>query len=176
MPDKKLTDNEIKKALECCASEQYTCDQCPYQEIKHYDYDNGFEIMPNGKQYDDWSCERWLNVDLLDLINRLQAENERLEKVVEYKQGIIDVLFTDNAKLLAKQSEIQATATTNVLRDMELAIEIAKAEAYKEFAELSIKRICEQVSAPTPSESYIVEKCNQAIYNLLKELVGEDNA
>ena len=48
-----------------------------------------------------------------------------------------------------------------------------KAEAVKEFADLSIKRICEQVSAPTPSESYIVERCNQEIDNLLKEMVGE---
>ena len=75
-----MTNNEIKKALECCVSEQYTCEQCPYQEIKHYDYDKGFELMPNGKQYDDWSCERWLMVDLLDLINRLQAEKEELQK------------------------------------------------------------------------------------------------
>jgi DNA-binding ferritin-like protein (Dps family) len=48
-----------------------------------------------------------------------------------------------------------------------------KAEAYKEFADLSIRRICEEVSAPTPSESYIVEKCNQTIDELLKEKVGE---
>ena len=41
----KLTDKEIVKGLECCVSEQYTCSQCPYQEIKHYDDDNGFEIM-----------------------------------------------------------------------------------------------------------------------------------
>lgn len=48
-----------------------------------------------------------------------------------------------------------------------------KAEALKEFVDLSIRRICEEVSAPTSSESYIVEKCNQTIYNLMKEMVGD---
>lgn len=49
-----------------------------------------------------------------------------------------------------------------------------KFETIKEFADLSIKRICEQVSAPTPSESYIVERCNEEIDNLVKEMVGEE--
>lgn len=95
-----MTDNEIKKALECCVSEQYTCGDCPYQEIKHYS-DEGFEIMPNGKRYDDWSCERWLNVDLLDLINRLQAENERLTHITRNLIGEIKAeAMTEFAELL----------------------------------------------------------------------------
>lgn len=40
----------------------------------------------------------------------------------------------------------------------------------KEFADSVIKNICEQVNAPTPSESYVVEKCNQVIDNLVKEM------
>lgn len=55
---------------------------------------------------------------------------------------------------------------TNVCQ--ETLIERAKAEAIKEFADLAIKAICEKVSAPTPTESYIVEKCIETIDNLEK--------
>ena len=55
----KLTDKEIVKALECCGSNAYLCGECPYKRI-----DN---------------CELKLSADALDLINRLQAENERLK-------------------------------------------------------------------------------------------------
>ena len=116
----------------------------------------------------------------LDLINLLQAENERLEKVVEYKQGIIDVLFTDNAKLLGKQSEIQITAATNILRDMELTLETAKAEAYKECIE-KVKAISPLRFNVEHTEYYDKPSIDKMVLfiddndldNLLKELVGE---
>lgn len=100
MPDKKLTDNEIIKALECCVSEKDTCQNCPFQELKHYDYENEmFEIMPNGKQYDDWSCERWLNVAVLDLITRQQAIVEKSEKVEYFADKTIATLQAENKDL-----------------------------------------------------------------------------
>ena len=62
MPDKKLTDNEIIKALESCGNHldcvDCECvDNCP-QDINE------------------------LNELTFDLINRLQAENERLSKII----------------------------------------------------------------------------------------------
>ncbi len=51
--------------------------------------------------------------------------------------------------------------------------ESARAEVITVFADLAIKRICEKVVAPTPSESYIVEKCNQIIYETEKEMRGK---
>ena len=84
-----MTDTEIKKALECCSMSSYpACRDCPY----HDDYVNR-------------DCINKRNADIKDLINRLQAENERLKEVNDS--------FTDIGKLY---SEI-------------------KAEAYKEFAE-----------------------------------------
>ena len=58
MPDKKLTDNEIKKALECCHGQlEADCENCPNKN----------------------TCgEIDVIQQTLDLINRLQAENERL--------------------------------------------------------------------------------------------------
>ena len=73
-----LTDNEIKKALELCLMAEYKCDECPYQHKKHFDRRKGFEIMPNGVPYDQFSCHEWLKMDCLDLINCQKAEIERL--------------------------------------------------------------------------------------------------
>ncbi len=64
MPNK-LTDSEIVKALKQCEMQQ-TCSYCPY-----------FEKL---------GCKKRLYKDALDLINRLQAENERLKAKCENTQ------------------------------------------------------------------------------------------
>ena len=86
--DKKPTDAEIVKAYELCFAEKgtiQTCGKCPYHKF--------------GKL-----CKVRRNRDALDLINRLQAENERLKKVSDIR---LECLGRSRAK--------------------------AKAEAYKEF-------------------------------------------
>ena len=90
MPDKKLTDNEIVKALECRVKGK--CPECPY-----------FHSYPCDK------CKK-LDKDALDLINHLQAENERLKD--EVKEHI--------KKSVAKRKYDKA---------------LIKAEAYKECIE-----------------------------------------
>lgn len=45
-----------------------------------------------------------------------------------------------------------------------------KSEARKEFAERAVKRICETVTAPLPTEEHIVAKCIETIDNLLAEM------
>lgn len=76
MPKQTTTDNEIVKGLEVCQNiSGETCDDCPYEESKHLD-----EVMPNGLNYDQMSCDMWLQMDSLDLINRQKAEIERLNK------------------------------------------------------------------------------------------------
>ena len=84
MPDK-LTDKEIVKALECAIRNDCDCN-CVF-------------LLPNKVQ------------DVLDLINRLQAENERLKTQLYLEK------YTDVAK------------------------KKIKAEAYKEFAERLIPMI-----------------------------------
>ena len=76
-----MTDNDIIKALECCISDKVTCLECPYNPDKHI-IDEKFEIMPNGKSYDDLCCDEWLKLDLFALINRLKDENEDLRQIV----------------------------------------------------------------------------------------------
>ena len=53
-----LTDNEIKKALECCGTGDF-CNHCKYQDYR--------------------VCRRHLAKDALDLIIRQEAEVERLK-------------------------------------------------------------------------------------------------
>lgn len=62
----KMSDNEIKKALECCVKSlsSDSCNECPLNTTKECDKD----LL---------AIEKYA----LDLINRLQAENERLSKI-----------------------------------------------------------------------------------------------
>lgn len=93
MPDK-LTDSDIVKALECCSSgDTNCCNKCPLDK----ECGVSIPIMEELMKY------------ALDLINRLQAENERLK---DYNEN----LLTAN------------TALSNEILDV-------KAEAYKEFAD-----------------------------------------
>ena len=98
MPDKKPTDNEIKKALECCVKVGYPfgCHDCPYCSL---------------------DCNEHLDADALDLINRQKEEIERLkERRDKWKQIAedfdkasrdtekeIEDLQTENEKLKTKE-------------------------------------------------------------------------
>ena len=77
-----MTDNEIIKALECCSKPviEECCSECPYHL--------------SGQE----NCHKLLG-DIIDLINRKQAEIERLQKVNDS--------FTDIGKLY---SEIKVEA------------------------------------------------------------------
>lgn len=60
-----MTDTEIKKALECCATDTCFTNSCPFE-----DESDGFDIS---------KCTSSLSRIALDLINRQQAEIERLK-------------------------------------------------------------------------------------------------
>jgi hypothetical protein len=89
MTDKKLTDNEIKKALECCTTNGASCKNCP-----------AFVKV------DRSNCKKYFR-GALGYINRLQAQNERL--CVEIDELIIakDLLF-DEAEALIKTAKSEA--------------------------------------------------------------------
>ena len=118
--------------------------------------------------------------NVLDLINRQKAEIERLKE--EVSKARRKALLEAKSKF-AGHSDYHGDTILCKLICMAEGKEVGvatpldknkiKSEARKEFADLSIKKICEQVCAPTPTESYIVEKCNQTIENLLKEMESE---
>lgn len=80
MTDKKLTDKEIIKALECCVSANYICPHtCPMLKNKE--------------------CLTSLRKNALDLINRLQAKVEKCEKVEHFANKTIATLQAENERL-----------------------------------------------------------------------------
>ena len=123
MTDKKLTDEEVVKALECC---------------KDCSINLNFEIV---QKIEDKNKEI---LELIDIINSLKAEIERLKKEV------------------------------SVARDAYISIqdryEHTKTEAYKEFAE----RLNEEAQIADCFDSYNMVVGTHFIDNLLKEMVGEE--
>ena len=77
-----MTDNEIKKALVWHSNDETHCSGCPYEEhsVTHY-------------------CVDMVIQDALDLINRQQADNERLKKLLEEA----DVNYNKCAKRFYKE-------------------------------------------------------------------------
>jgi hypothetical protein len=149
MPDK-LTDSEIVKALECCSTYKGKCTDCP-----------AFVKV------DRSNCKQVL-LGAIEIINRLQAENERLKENLN-----IDL-------------ENFATEYDNKI----------KAEAYKEFADKVCDEITDAIINNGKVIKERIEKHNvnrlednfccmcdgkimalggieYFIKNLLKELVGD---
>ena len=131
MPDK-LTDNEIVKALECCKYEYDTkCELCCYNF------------------YSRTGCRGELRRNALDLINRLQAENEQLTK--------------DKENLAYSLANAVGQKMT------------AKAEAYEECIEkLNDKSIRSKAKVKGCGFLYVSVVTLHDINKLKKELVGED--
>lgn len=133
----KLTDKEIIKALECCTNNE-DCLNCPLQD----DYAN---CNPIGAA--------------LDLINRQQAEIERLGKRLEAVQGAKCVYSYDGETLeycTASPCPIYKTA------------EQIKSEAIKEFAE----RLKEKLDCDVHTSEGFYFMVSDTIDNLVKEMVG----
>lgn len=140
MPNK-LTDADIKKALECCINwkREGDCAKCPAYESKEL-------------------CIKQIRILALDLINRLQAENERLKDRVN-KQGLIAQIVIDDDKL--------ENIKNDCLERIEYNIKEIKSEAYKEFAE--------RLKETFPQDDFLrsTKRISEDIDNLLNELVGD---
>ena len=135
MPNK-LTDSEIIKAFELCLKcEDFTgCRECPA-------INNGHNTIPK--------CRLALFNSVLDLINRLQAKNERLKSLEE---NFDKLLYMLNAVNMGQ----------SVLEEQK---HIIKAEAYKECIE-KVKKLW---------GNYTGYEFEKKLNNLLNELVGEDD-
>ena len=159
--DNKLTDNEIVKALEC---------------FRH-------RILNSRLAEKITEREMMSIINALDLINRLQAENDRKDK------NYIDLLKTSSeraviiSELQAENERLKGIKTTDWLVKgiskeqlekekieaiHENAYKLGKAKAYKEFAE-RLKHII--MWSPKNHISITAKD----IDNLLKELVGDKN-
>ena len=119
MEEKKLTDEEIVKALENCNNgltdmNRHSCDTCPYREIE--------------------SCGKAQMTDCLDLIHRLQAEIERLAKV---EMDLISKIADKSAEIERLTEEIDQRREMMHRMDCNYATELHKnAELQKQVDEL----------------------------------------
>ena len=170
MTDKKPNNNDIIKALDICSKStngcshsKYTCEDC---------YLNGQPM-----------CSSVLLQDAIDLHTRQQAEIERLQKEVnlvsmqfqdiqerqEESQAEIDKLNAENMLTMSERNAFR-TSFYDVLKQLKTA----KSEAVKEFAERVKEFMHNKFKTLDEYEfEYITES---DIGNLLKEMVGENNA
>lgn len=122
MTDKKFTDEEIIKALECCAYSD-GCERCQYSKQC-----NGGEHLINA----------------LDLINRQKAENEKLNIELKAMRGAANS-YKAEVERLKKENKILSHNADTAFQDglnevRELFAPEIKAEAYKEFAKFLIDK------------------------------------
>lgn len=125
MREKKLTDEEIVKALSHCSGVKPICDEnCPAYNLQN-------EI----------TCQDYMNRLVLDLIHRLQAENEELREKLIDEQFAVDKWMEENAEQKAEierlTEELDGTISMN-----EMYIKEAKqnAELQKQVDELKKER------------------------------------
>ena len=167
MPDKKLPDNEIVKALEWYVSK--------FKKV-------GFVYM------DADGTKLVSTQEVLDLINRLQAEVENYKQIAENQQKVtLDKAF-ENKRLKEKVESLQAEKEALIAGQETLQKYIAEQKAENE----RLKGIVNIVpNATVEMLEEFAEQVKMAFYyefdelipsimadkidNLLKELVGEDN-
>lgn len=131
MTDKKLTDGEIVKALECCLDiSPSTCKNCSLFNVTN----------------STMVCSKIATKFALDLIIRQQTEIERLNALVKTKNKLIEGL--------------------------DQSISYTYDRAIKEFAE----RLKEKSDSRFDYSELVFEISEEDIDNLVKEMVGEDNA
>ena len=83
MSERKYTDEEIVKALECCSGiGDAKCVDCPYHDAER--------------------CAEASATDAIDLINRLKAEIERLNIELDAMQYELDLLKQEKSVVVAE--------------------------------------------------------------------------
>lgn len=157
-----MKDEDIIKALECCSSpdRDLKCNNCP----AHSDY--RCMLKPS---------------EVFDLVNRLQAEIERLTEENEEVHSNWQKLkksydeLSDEAKTEIKRKDkiLNSYALQyGTVKDQNKRIEEIKSEARKEFAE-SLKNATVPVVLGGKYHYDVITK--EGIDNLLKELNGKEN-
>ena len=92
-----MTDEQIIKALKCCATDDGDdCSQCPYGNIVYKPGNGG--------------CVNRCRKDALDLINRQKAEIEELRERISYLEKSIDCSRKEYNRLLQKLQQAKYEA------------------------------------------------------------------
>ena len=143
-----MIDNEIIKALECCRK-RTVFEKCPI-DCPMYKFDG--------------DCFDLMQTDIIDFINRQQAE-------IESNKAKIKI----SAECIARQDkEIERLKGDlhDCVREVSRSHEIDKNKAIKEFA----KKIRQKISAMVCSPDLLtLDDYDKCIDDVLKEMVGEKN-
>ena len=150
--NKKLTYNDIIEALGRCGYHQECC------------FCNSVE---------ECGSKKVLVENTLDFINRQQTENKRLGKEV----NLVSIQFQDlQERYEEAQAEIErlnvlVKTKNKLIKGLDQSISYAYDRAIEEFAERLKKRIYKGGVHPTVEDEFMCD-----IDNLVKEMVGDDNA
>ena len=178
MPDKKLTDKEIVKALEICGTYKGKCTDCPaFVKVDRSNCKNvllgaveiinrqNADLIDKEKQLQDALKSMAVNktkvIDCEKEINRLQAENERLKPFE-------DKIAKFNSHIRVEDMLVFASSLEEWLE----FCENLKAEAYKEFAE----RLHEELRIYGIKDKFNKSVFLNVVDKAKKELVGEGDA
>lgn len=175
MPNK-LTDEQIKKALECCSqsgdftkTQDEICSPCPYSNCG--------------------DCTGLLKANALDLINRQTIRLRKVEHQLDDALKMGEVINAENVSLKAEVERLLKKTPRpqdadpmdfcGVLCDFaEGIIAKTKAEAYKECIEKVEQIICDNTYPDFDINHKAVNvwkaEAFKKINNLLNELVGEN--
>ncbi len=154
-----MSDNEITKALECCANEGFQdCENCPLN-IPH---------QPCSKVK--------LPRISLDLVNRQKTEinrlNNELHGKVEYIHEQLEIIDEKKAEIASYERIVLEwdDKLTRVIEGLPLKFNSLKTEAIKEFAE-KLKDKYSQADILCPRR--IISITEKGLDDFVKEMVGE---
>lgn len=175
-----MTDNEIKKTedtevikikaiyphIVVGGTVDKPCYSIDWYDIEAQTMHTGYSSY-NLKNVQEWLKEHFevVEYDIENLINRLQAENEKNENIIRLADKTIE---TANAEIEKLRNHIQEGI--DLAKQIPETIAIIKDEAYKEFAELvkaNKRKLFNYIYSSTGFDNQID--------NLLKEMVGDTN-
>lgn len=150
----KMTDEQIIKALECCIKPTSDCDNCPL-------YIRG-----------DGDCIDKAKQGALDIINRQQAKNEKLNVELVGMRGACNSykMHYDNAKAEIERLRIRLRKVRSQFTALSKMHSEIRAEAIKEFAGEIISDLLPKILVGYDAKAL---ELSFAISNKLKEMVGE---
>ena len=155
MTDKKLTDSEIKKALECCydLDSSAICHQCPLYQTEE--------------------CrDGYLGLQAYHLINRQKEEIKEWKRVVE---TWVEQHEKDKAEIDGLRADLKRVCAE---RDARICTNnFIKSEAVKEFVDRLKEKISDYCHIVSDEGEYVGYDCADVIDcidNLVKEMVGNE--
>lgn len=168
-----MTDSEIIKALEQCNKDNgiKDCYECPNYEPLTQCKENLAELALDlinlqKTELDKYAQEQHnLMIEKDNLFDIVESQKAEIEKLV----GNIDKLKAENERLQAEKEDLGE----RIVKEYQNGYQTAKAEAYKEFVERLKTNLNTDIRA---YGNCTVHDMIGRIDNLLKEMVGEDNA